>query len=349
LTIEGRIQDVVNLLHGRTSEQPLSPRLMDEDRIVGESGVICELKQYIRNVAHTDANVLITGETGTGKELVAEMIHRNSARRSKPFVCVNCAAIPDTLLESELFGYERGSFTGAHTCREGRFQAAGGGTIFLDEIGDMSPYAQAKILRVVESKEVQPIGARTGGRVDFRIIAATNRDLESPEATPAFRRDLYFRLNVARIHLPALRERKSDIPILIDHYIREFNRQFGRDFEGFTEEAMLKFLQYDWPGNVRELRNAMESSFVDFGLSGPGLAGLPRQVRDRLSGMAQMHPTERELLIAALTATDWNKSKAARRLQWSRMTLYRKMARYNVPEKASVARQQPPPKDRHTA
>ena len=230
--------------------------------MIGESLVMQEIRAYIGKVAATDSNLLITGETGTGKELVAALIHHNSPRWHKPFVCIDCTAIPDSLLESELFGYERGAFTGAHTLKEGKLELADGGTVFLDEIGDMNLYAQAKLLRAIENKEVSHLGGKGSISLDIRIIAATNQNLERLMAQERFRTDLYFRLNVASIHLPPLRECKEGLAALCDYYIREMNRRFGREIEGFTEEALACLLRYNWPGNVRELKNLIEASFI---------------------------------------------------------------------------------------
>src|SRR5688572_3887950 len=206
--------------------------------MIGNSLEIWKLKTYLRKVAMTNSHVLITGETGTGKELAAEYIHQHSARSTKPLVTINCAAIPDGLLESELFGYERGAFTGALSSYPGKLKLADGGTVLFDEIGEMSPYAQAKILRVIESNELYPLGARRSVPINIRIMAATNRDLDEEMQRNRFRQDLYFRLNVARIKLPPLRERKEDIPLLIDHFARIFSARVGCEIKGFTDEAM---------------------------------------------------------------------------------------------------------------
>ena len=205
--------------------------------LIGSSLAIWKVKTYLRKVAMTDSHVLITGETGTGKELAAQYIHRHSARRAKPLVTINCAALPDGLLESELFGYERGAFTGATSSYSGKLKLADGGTVLFDEIGDMSFYAQAKILRVIETKEVYPLGGRRSVPLDIRIIAATNRDLEQRVATNEFRQDLYFRLNVARVHLPPLRERKEDIPLLTDHFVQKFSAQSDKGDRGIQRRS----------------------------------------------------------------------------------------------------------------
>lgn len=309
-----------------------SSDLIEGQRLIGESPSMRELRAYIKKLSSTDANVLVTGETGTGKELVAQLVQKNSLRRLKPFVCINCAAIPDSLLESELFGYERGAFTGAQCSRQGKLELADGGTVFFDEIGDMSQYAQAKILRVIETKEVQRLGGKRCVRSDLRIIAATNQDLDLPGAELRLRRDLYFRLNVARIHLAPLRERKADIPLLFDYYIREFNSQFGREVEGFTEQTLPILLQYHWPGNIRELRNVLEAVFVNLPPSKVSLMDLPEQLRGQFMAVGAEPPGERDLLLSALWSTDWNKSEAARQLHWSRMTLYRRIAKYHLVE-----------------
>jgi two-component system response regulator HydG/two-component system response regulator AtoC len=298
--------------------------------MIGESPAIRSIKASIGKVAPTDSNVLITGETGTGKELVAELIHRNSPRRQKPFVCINCAAIPDTLFESELFGHERGAFTGAHALREGALKQADGGTAFFDEIGDMSAYAQAKVLRAIERKEVQRLGGRACLPLSVRVIAATNQNLERAVAEGKFRKDLYFRLNVARIHLPPLRERREDIPPLVDHYVREFNRRFGRDCEGFTREAFQSMLRYEWPGNIRELKNILEAVIINLAAHRIAYLDLPERLREHLRDAEGLAPSERDRLLSALLSTNWNKSKAAQQLHWSRMTLYRKMAKYEI-------------------
>ena len=298
--------------------------------LIGSSLAIWKVKTYLRKVAMTDSHVLITGETGTGKELAAQYIHRHSARRAKPLVTINCAALPDGLLESELFGYERGAFTGATSSYSGKLKLADGGTVLFDEIGDMSPYAQAKILRVIETKEVYPLGGRRSVPLDIRIIAATNRDLDQRMANNEFRQDLYFRLNVARVHLPPLRERKEDIPLLTDHFVQKFSAQFGRGIEGFSDEAMERLLSYDWPGNIRELMNLTERIFIDPPREKITVADLPESMRYRPSVRQETVPAEREILLYTLSQTNWNKSKAAERLHWSRMTLYRKIAKYHI-------------------
>ena len=299
--------------------------------MIGESQCMQEVKAYLFKAASTPSNVLITGETGTGKELAAEFIHRHSPRRDKPFVTVNCAAIPESLLESELFGYERGAFTGAHSSCDGKLKAADGGTVFLDEIGDMSGHAQAKILRAIESKQIQRLGG-AGVSVDMRIVAATNQELDALIRADRFRKDLFYRLNVVHVHLPALRERKDDIPAIVSYYLREFNRRLGQRTARMADSAWECLLAYDWPGNVRELKNLLEGALVHSAAEEITASELPRYLWDHSESAGDVAHSERKRMLAALVATNWNKSKAAEKLQWSRMTLYRKMAKYQMPE-----------------
>jgi two-component system response regulator HydG/two-component system response regulator AtoC len=279
---------------------------------------------------------LITGETGTGKELVAELIHSNSPRRRNAFVCLNSTAIPDSLLESELFGYERGAFTGAVGTHRGKLALAHKGTLFFDEIGDISVSVQAKFLRAIEGKSVYRLGGENELAFDVRILSATNQDLDLAMRENRFRRDLYYRLNVIRIHVPPLRDRREDIPVLLEHYISQYNSSFGLRIEGFTVEALSQLISYDWPGNVRELKNVVEAIFANLPSRQVDTAGLPACVAKYLCNPSK--PAERDALLSALVATNWNKTRAADRLHWSRMTLYRKMAAYNI-VRVSVAHQ----------
>jgi transcriptional regulator with GAF, ATPase, and Fis domain len=297
--------------------------------IIGESASIKSIKAYLPKVAASDCNVLVTGETGTGKERVAEVIHFNSHRQDRPLVCINAAALPDTLLESELFGYEKGAFTGAVGRYEGRLKQADGGTVFFDEIGDMSPFGQAKILRALENMEVYPLGGRSRVPIDIRIIAATNRDLSPLVSDGSFRKDLYYRLNVVCIHMPALRDRAEDIPLLVDHYIRDYSRRWDRRIAGPNADALALLMRYDWPGNIRELKNVIEAIFVD-PPNALSVSTLPEHIRRLLSSNEMTGASERDRLLCALVETNWNKSKAAQRLQWSRMTLYRKMRKHQI-------------------
>lgn len=293
--------------------------------LVGVNGGLTTITETIKKLDGTDTTVLITGETGTGKELVAQALHRSSGRRELPFVSVNCAAIPDALLESELFGYERGAFTGAESRRAGKLHLAHRGTLFLDEIGDMSPQAQAKVLRAVETKAIVPLGGSKEMAVDVRIIAATNKDLSTLTAIGAFRSDLLFRLKVVEIRLPPLRDRQSDILSLTRYFIEHFSRKLRRQVETVTEAAAAVLLTYHWPGNVRELKNAVEAACLNADGRALDVSDLPMHMRS-----AVCSDDERVRLCEALQATHWNLSRVAERLQWSRTTVYRKIARYSL-------------------
>ena len=299
--------------------------------LVGTSDEMSALRRYLDYVGQSDSTVLITGETGTGKELVAQSLHEVSRRAGKPFVPINCAAIPETLLESELFGHERGSFTGANTTRDGKIRQAQGGTLFLDEIGEMSLCAQAKILRAIENHQVERVGGHGSIPVDFRLMAATNQNVEELVANHQFRQDLYFRLSVARVNLMPLRQRPEDIPPLLDHFLTFFNRSTGQSVDGFTPAARAALLGYGWPGNVRELRNTVEAVLILRPCPRVDLAHLPRHIREAHGDTSSQSATDdRSRLIDALRVTHWNKSEAARSLKWSRMTLYRKMTKYGI-------------------
>ena len=304
--------------------------------MIGQSPQMRKIKTYLSNIAATDSTVLITGETGTGKELAAESIHRNSPRHKKPFICINCAALPENLIESELFGYDKGAFTGATATKQGGFEQANGGTVFLDEIGDMNPCAQVKILRTIERKEVHHLGGGKHIPLNVRLIAATNHDPERLVQEGKFREDLYYRLNVARVHLPPLRERKEDLLPLLDHYIRHFNASFDRQIEGLAEQALTLLLKYDWPGNIRELKNLLEATYINLPLRRIRFIDLPEPFRRKLEETKDLPKTERDRILSALFATNWNKSQAAQKLHWSRMTLYRKMTKYQIAKISSL-------------
>lgn len=288
------------------------------------------VREYVGKVARSDASVLISGATGTGKELVAECIHKASHRRDAPFLSVNCAAIPDSLLESELFGYQRGAFTGAEDHYPGKLRLAEHGTVFLDEIGEMSPLGQSKILRVLESGEVFPLGARRMTRIDVRFLAATNQDLESMVQRHAFRQDLFFRLNVGRVFLPSLKERPEDIIELFQHFVKRFNAREGLRVQAPTPDLADRLTGYEWPGNVRELRNCVEAVFIDPPNGPIGLEHLPESFQRIFRCYRAGSVSERDAIVSALSRTNWNKKMAARELQWSRMTLYRKLEKYNI-------------------
>lgn len=300
------------------------------DGILGNSEKMVALRAYIPKVAHSPATVLITGETGTGKERVAEAIHRLSPRRQRPFVAINCAALPEALVESELFGHERGAFTGALTARKGRFAEADGGTLFLDEVGEMPGHVQAKLLRAIESRRVQPVGSGRDVAVDLRIVAATNEPLEQLMRERRFRSDLYYRLNVARIDLPPLRDRAEDVPLLLAAAITELNIRDGRKVGAVASDVMDCLMAYAWPGNVRELRNLAEALFIDPPEGRVQFRDLPPGFRVLFDSFRRSASDERDRMLDALKATRWNKTEAARALNWSRMTLYRKMAQHRV-------------------
>src|SRR5260370_21683081 len=323
------LQEAIRRLTAASSPVAISDLNLDLP-FVAASPPMQSVKSQLRKIAASNSNVLITGETGTGKELAALAIHRLSARNQKPFICVNCAAIPDSLFESELFGYERGAFTGAYVRKSGWLETAQEGSVFLDEIGDLSPLAQAKLLRTIENKEFRRLGGKGNVCVNVRYIAATNCDLEEMASTGKFRQDLYYRLNIARVHLPPLRERKEDIPLLLQHYIDESNARNGGAVRECTEEVWNCLMNYNWPGNIRELKNLLEATMVNAPREKISFADLPELFRRRLEKAACDTRNEREQLLAALLGTKWNKSKAAEKLHWSRMTLYRKMAKYRL-------------------
>jgi len=313
--------------------------------LIGDSEVMQQIFQFIERIATTDSTVLICGESGTGKELVARAIHYNSDRRNRPMVPVNCGAIPEDLLESELFGYEKGAFTGALKTRIGRFELADGGTVFLDEIGDMSPALQVKVLRVLQEHEFERVGGIKSIKVDIRVIAATHRDLEKAVKQGAFREDLYYRLNVIPVILPPLRERKSDIPLLTRYFIERFNREKKRNIEGVSPEALKYLMRYHWPGNVRELENIIERLVI---LKGEGTIekeDLPENflasewtdmipfvdIPDNgISFNTAVSEFERELILRALNKTNWVKNRAAKLLQLKRTTLVEKMKKIHL-------------------
>jgi len=307
-------------------------------RLIGCSPIMEDLKGLLGRVAIADSTVLITGETGTGKELAARLIHENSARAKRPLVSVNCAALPDSLVESELFGYERGAFTGAAATTRGRLEQANGGTVFLDEVGDMTPFAQAKILRVIEDKQIARLGGAAPIPIDFRLIAATNREPEALMADGNFRDDLYYRLNVARVHMPSLRDHREDIEQLVVHGIRRLNRKFNRNVKGLQKDVIKLLLRYDWRGNVRELMNVLEGAYINMPSGRIDYADLPSHFKQKLAESQHLPSNERRRILSALVETNWNKSTAARKLNWSRMTLYRKIEKYNIVEKRSPAR-----------
>jgi DNA-binding NtrC family response regulator len=319
------------------------------ENFVGDSKPIQEVFELIEKVADTDSTILITGESGTGKELIAKAIHYNSQRRDNPMVVINCGAIPEELLESELFGHEKGAFTGAHKSRMGRFELANGGTIFLDEIGDMSPNLQVKLLRVLQEQQFERVGSTRTIGVDIRVIAATNQDLFSAVNKGKFREDLYYRLNVIPINVPPLRERRSDTPLLVDFFVKKFTQEKQKDVKGFTQQAMDTLLQYDWPGNVRELENLVERVVILSDGDEIGLDDIPQSIRQRAKRMESFEVAipkgdipfdhaveeyEKRLILRALEETNWVKTKAAELLQMNRTTLIEKMKKKKLQKPA---------------
>lgn len=299
--------------------------------LLGDSEAMVRLRTIVPKIARCDAPALITGSTGTGKEHCARTIHALSERRCAPFVAINCGAVPDSLFEAELFGFERGSFTGAVRSQTGKAVIAGaGGTLFLDEVGELSPFSQVKLLRLLEEKEVQPIGREKPVKVDLRVIAATNRDVEQQVEEGSFRADLYYRLNVARVTLPDLAERTEDIALYITHFIERFNRRCGCDVAAPDAELLDLLMHYDWPGNVREVRNFVEAVFIDPPRGAIRRDHIPDAFVRLQRSFDRSGKDERARIRAALDRTDWNRAEAARALSWSRMTLYRKMTKYEM-------------------
>jgi len=323
------------ILENRRLQAQLRERFSFKN-IVGKSPPFLRVLNVIAQVAPTRSTVLISGESGTGKELVAQAIHYNSPRASGPFVKLSCAALPESLLESELFGHERGAFTGAVRRKDGLFKAADGGTLFLDEIGELSSGLQAKLLRAIEEGEIRPVGSITPQQVDVRIIAATNRDLARAVREGSFREDLYYRLNVISIHLPPLRERKDDIPLLAYHFLMKHSSELGKELHAISPEAMRYLESYNWPGNVRELENAIEHAVV-MATSDPIRAGdLPESVRSGGTPdtgdlpLLPLRELERRAIHAALRRTEGDKREAAKLLGIGVATLYRKIKKYNL-------------------
>ena len=298
--------------------------------LLGASPAIAQLRAALPKIGRSCAPLLVTGPTGTGKEHVARAVHANSRRAGKPFVAINCGAIPDGLFEAELFGFERGSFTGALQARKGKAVLADGGTLFLDEIGALSPTGQTKLLRLLEQGEAQPVGAPHPVNVDIRVIAATNCDVEDQVEDGSFRSDLYYRLNVARVELPGLSERPDDIAVYLDHFIQRFNDRDHAHVGAPDEELLNLLLDYDWPGHVREVRNFVEGVFIDPPEGSIHVDHIPTAFARLRASWRASGQDERARILAALDATDWNKAEAAKALHWSRMTLYRKLTKYHV-------------------
>jgi len=320
----------------------LTQELRKHDRygeIIGKSPAMRDIYRVIEAVSRNKSNVLLHGENGTGKELVARTIHKKSPLADRPFLAVNCGALADTLLESQLFGHRKGAFTGAIEDHDGVFQAAEGGTLFLDEIAEIPLPLQVKFLRAIQEKEVTPLGSTRAVQVDVRIIAATNRDLETAVQEGSFRTDLFYRLNVVAIHIPPLRDRPQDIPLLIDHFIGEFSQSYGVEPKRVTPEAQKRLVDYSWPGNIRELQNVIERAFA---LSGDPVIGeqdLPPRLLAPVGGPGMdaelsdplpFDELERLNILAALRKSGGNKNEAARLLHIDRQRLYRKLEKYGL-------------------
>jgi len=337
------IEKALENYHLRTENLVLKERLGDRfdfSRIIAVSAKMKTLLETLAMVAPSDATVLIMGESGTGKEVIANAIHHNSPRAGEPFIKVSCAALPETLLESELFGHEKGAFTGAVARRDGRFQLAHRGTIFLDEVGEMSPALQTKLLRVLQEKEFEPVGSARTVKVDIRVITATNRDLEKEVKEGRFREDLYYRLNVVPLLLPPLRERREDIPPLTDHFLAIYREKNRKPVRGISGKARDLLVRYDWPGNIRELENCIERAVI---LSREEVivpADFPRQIlmlsqEDRADGFAippgiSLDQMERALIVKTLEDTGGNRTRASEILGINRRTMQNKLKQYGL-------------------
>lgn len=340
ITADGAVLGGVEMFRDLSTVTELRKRLFDSyvlEDIVSKSRVMQSIFDMLPLVANSRSNVLIEGESGTGKELVARAIHNLGLRREKPFVAVNCGAIPDALLESELFGYKKGAFTDARSDKPGRFARAEGGTLMLDEIGDLSPGIQVKLLRVLQEREYEPLGATDPVKTNVRIIAATNSDLAQEVQRKKFRQDLYFRLNVVRLTIPPLMERREDIPLLIQHFIERFNALQGRRIHRCTEQVMSILMAHSFPGNVRELENAIEHAFVVCAGDAIRVEDLPPHLADApLDGDHEIPPqtplqdAEAEAIREALKKNGGNRTNTALELGISRNTLWRKMKRYAI-------------------
>lgn len=336
------IERAMEHCHLREENRILRESLSSQyNNFIGQSETMKKVFSVITQVAPSEATVLITGESGTGKEMIAGALHFNSHRKDGPFVKINCAAITETLLESELFGHERGAFTGAERRREGKFRQANGGTLFLDEVSEMSPAMQVKLLRVLQEKEFCRVGGEEVIRVDVRIIAATNKDLRKEVETGRFREDLYYRLNVVEIHVPPLRDRREDIPLLAQYYLKHFSEKNHKNIKGFTPQAMDHLVKYHWPGNIRELMNAVERAVIlarsNYLTDELFLFSFRYDSQEEHSVLSPLKTSsfslvdmERETVLRALEQAGGNKSEAARRLGITRRTLHLKLKKYGL-------------------
>jgi two-component system response regulator HydG len=338
----GRAMDHTQLREENRALRESLGRQFDRQNIIGRSLAMDKVLETVAQVAPSEATVLITGESGTGKEMIAGAIHFNSLRKAGPFIKMNCAAVTESLLESELFGHEKGAFTGAHRRKEGRFRLADGGSLFLDEVSEMSLAMQAKLLRVIQDRDVTRVGGEEVVKVDVRVIAATNRELTQEIEKGRFREDLYYRLNVVTLDMPPLRDRKEDIPLLGQHFVKVFAEKNNKQVRGFTPQAMDLMVKYQWPGNVRELMNAIERAVVLSRSEYLDTQDFPVAVRDAREETDPSESTtfipaglplgevEKAAILKTLEASGGNKSEAARRLGITRKTLHKKLTRYGV-------------------
>ncbi len=336
----GGVESFRDLRHVEELRKEIEKTYTFED-IISKNGKIKHILDILPTIAINESSVLITGESGTGKELFARAIHNLSGRGKRPFVAINCGGFPETLIESELFGYEAGAFTGATKSKPGRFALAEGGTLFLDEIGDLPPLLQVKLLRVLQEKIYEPLGGVHSVKANVRIVAATNRNIEAMVAEETFRQDLYYRINVIKLEIPPLRERMEDVPLLVNHFIGRFSTLHDKDISGIAPEALDILLSYDYPGNVRELENIIEHGSVLCPGNLIRVKHLPESLRPRTKSIetaSSLAEVEKQFIISILTKNKWNRLAAAKELKIHKTTLFRKMKKLDI---------KPPDQDKH--